>query len=85
MIFPPDDDDVSDQDSDEDDVTGAKDINRLGKGILNQQVEVDTIFAEDFDENNYEEEVEATGDSDIPSKNLTSLKKNWDSTLSGSR
>ena len=72
MIFPPDDDDVSDQDSDEDDVTGAKDINRLGKGILNQQVEVDTIFAEDFDENNYEEEVEATGDSDIPSKNLTS-------------
>ena len=85
MIFPPDDDDVSDQDSDEDDVTGAKDINRLGKGILNQQVEVDTIFAEDFDENNYEEEVEATGDSDIPSKNLTSLKKNLDSTLSGSR
>ena len=49
-----------------DDESGSKDINRMGRGILNQQVEVDPIHAEDLDvteEIDYSE-VEAAGDTE---------------------
>jgi hypothetical protein len=74
VLFPPDNDSISDEDSDDEETTLPKDLNHLGRGILTQQAEL--IIYQDEELPDISTSSSGIGDVAPPSKRTRRQKEN---------